>query len=76
MLDAIIGDIVDSVYEWNLIKTKDFPYAFVLKYLYFWQYEFWFHSVLSADDDMLDLRVFGAAHLFSQVRSTQPTLLN
>ena len=25
MLGAIIGDIVDSVYEWNNIKTKDFP---------------------------------------------------
>ena len=25
MLGEIIGDIVDSVYEWNNIKTKDFP---------------------------------------------------
>ena len=25
MLGAIIGDIVDSVYERNNIKTKDFP---------------------------------------------------
>lgn len=25
MLGAIIGDIVGSVYEWNNIKTKDFP---------------------------------------------------
>ncbi|UJD00299.1 ADP-ribosylglycohydrolase [Streptococcus oralis] len=25
MLEAIIGDIVGSVYEWNNIKTKDFP---------------------------------------------------
>ena len=25
MLGAIIGDIVGSVYEWNRIKTKDFP---------------------------------------------------
>ncbi|BAV79920.1 hypothetical protein SNAG_1045 [Streptococcus sp. NPS 308] len=25
MLGAIVGDIVDSVYEWNNIKTKDFP---------------------------------------------------
>ena len=25
MLGAIIGDIVNSVYEWNNIKTKDFP---------------------------------------------------
>ena len=25
MLGAIIGDIVSSVYEWNNIKTKDFP---------------------------------------------------
>lgn len=25
MLGAIIGDIVGSVYEWNSIKTKDFP---------------------------------------------------
>ena len=25
MLGAIIGDIVVSVYEWNNIKTKDFP---------------------------------------------------
>ena len=25
MLGAIVGDIVNSVYEWNNIKTKDFP---------------------------------------------------
>ena len=25
MLGAIVGDIVDSVYEWNNIKTKDVP---------------------------------------------------
>ena len=25
MLGAIIGDIVGSVYEWNNIKTNDFP---------------------------------------------------
>ena len=25
MLGAIIGDIVGSVYEWNNIKTKQFP---------------------------------------------------
>ena len=25
MLEAIVGDIVGSVYEWNNIKTKDFP---------------------------------------------------
>mgnify|MGYP000060549177 CR=1 FL=1 len=25
MLGAIIGDITGSVYEWNNIKTKDFP---------------------------------------------------
>ena len=25
MLGAIIGDIAGSVYEWNNIKTKDFP---------------------------------------------------
>jgi ADP-ribosylglycohydrolase len=25
MLGAIIGNIVGSVYEWNNIKTKDFP---------------------------------------------------
>ena len=25
MLGAIIVDIVGSVYEWNNIKTKDFP---------------------------------------------------
>ena len=25
MLGAIIGDIVGSVYEWNNLKTKDFP---------------------------------------------------
>ena len=25
MFGAIIGDIVGSVYEWNNIKTKDFP---------------------------------------------------
>ena len=25
MLGAIIGDIVGSVYEWNNIKTKEFP---------------------------------------------------
>ena len=25
MLGSIIGDIVGSVYEWNNIKTKDFP---------------------------------------------------
>ena len=25
MLGAIIGDIIGSVYEWNNIKTKDFP---------------------------------------------------
>lgn len=27
MLGAIIGDIVGSVYEWNNIKTKEFPLA-------------------------------------------------
>jgi len=26
MLGAIIGDIVGSVYEFNNIKTKDFPF--------------------------------------------------
>ena len=26
MLGAIIGDVVGSVYEWNNIKTKDFPF--------------------------------------------------
>jgi ADP-ribosylglycohydrolase len=26
MLGAIIGDIVGSIYEWNNIKTKDFPF--------------------------------------------------
>ena len=26
MLGAIIGDIVGSVYEWDRIKTKDFPF--------------------------------------------------
>ena len=26
MLGAIIGDIVGSIYEWNRIKTKDFPF--------------------------------------------------
>lgn len=26
MLGAIVGDIVGSVYEWNNIKTKDFPF--------------------------------------------------
>ena len=25
MLGAIVGDIVCSVYEWNNIKTKNFP---------------------------------------------------
>ena len=25
MLGAIVGDIVGSVYEWNNIKSKDFP---------------------------------------------------
>ena len=25
MLGAIVSDIVGSVYEWNNIKTKDFP---------------------------------------------------
>ena len=25
MMGAIIGDIVGSVYEWNNIKTKEFP---------------------------------------------------
>ena len=25
MLGAIVGDIVGSVYEWDNIKTKDFP---------------------------------------------------
>ena len=25
MLEAIVGDIVGSVYEWDYIKTKDFP---------------------------------------------------
>ena len=25
MFGAIIGDIVGSIYEWNNIKTKDFP---------------------------------------------------
>ena len=25
MLGAIVGDIVGSVYEWNNIKTQDFP---------------------------------------------------
>lgn len=26
MIGAIIGDIVGSIYEWNRIKTKDFPF--------------------------------------------------
>ena len=26
MKGAIIGDIVGSVYEWDNIKTKDFPF--------------------------------------------------
>ena len=26
MLGAIIGDIVGSVYEWDRIKTKEFPF--------------------------------------------------
>ena len=26
MLGAIVGDIVGSVYEWNNIKTKEFPF--------------------------------------------------
>ena len=26
MLGAIVGDVVGSVYEWNNIKTKDFPF--------------------------------------------------
>jgi len=26
VLGAIIGDIVGSIYEWNRIKTKDFPF--------------------------------------------------
>lgn len=25
MLGAIVGDVLGSVYEWNNIKTKDFP---------------------------------------------------
>jgi len=25
MFGAIIGDIVGSIYEWNNIKTKEFP---------------------------------------------------
>lgn len=25
MIGAVIGDIVGSIYEWNNIKTKDFP---------------------------------------------------
>ena len=25
MIGAIVGDIVGSVYEWNNIKTKNFP---------------------------------------------------
>jgi ADP-ribosylglycohydrolase len=27
MFGAIVGDIIGSVYEWNNIKTKDFPLA-------------------------------------------------
>ncbi len=27
MLGAIVGDVVGSVYEWNNIKTKDFPFG-------------------------------------------------
>ena len=27
MLGAIVGDVVGSVYEWNNIKTKDFPFV-------------------------------------------------
>lgn len=26
MIGAIIGDIVGSVYKWNNIKTKEFPF--------------------------------------------------
>ena len=29
MLGAIVGDIVGSVYEWSIIKTKDFPLLIV-----------------------------------------------
>ncbi len=25
MIGAIAGDIIGSIYEWNNIKTKDFP---------------------------------------------------
>ena len=25
MIGAIVGDIVGSIYEWDNIKTKDFP---------------------------------------------------
>ena len=35
-----------------------------------------FTAVLISDANMLDLCVFGAAHLFSQVRSTQPTMFH
>ncbi len=30
MLGAIVGDIVGSVYEWNNIKTKEFPLQVLL----------------------------------------------
>ena len=26
MLGAVFGDIVGSAYEWNNVKTKDFPF--------------------------------------------------
>lgn len=36
MLGAMIGDIAGSVYEWNNIKTKEFPLFrehFILRWL-------------------------------------------
>ncbi len=34
-----------------------------------------FTAFLIVDEDMLNMQVFGVAHLSSQVRSTQPTML-
>ena len=33
MLGAVFGDIVGSAYEWNNVKTKDFPLDGCLKTL-------------------------------------------
>lgn len=55
MIGAIIGDIVGSVYEWNNIKTKDFP--------------FFRQDCFFTDDTVMTCAVYQAIWKFKEGRS-------